>query len=56
MNNPVEPIFKAQKPEVSYLNKGIKLISNKIEEYIVHKTQTERRKALFGHDPMMGMK
>ena len=31
----------------------VKKIERKIEGYMVHKTQAERRREMFGHDPLI---
>jgi hypothetical protein len=54
MKNTVETLAKRSKSnEVSFLNKSYKAVALKVEEFIVRKTQSERRRALFGQDPLM---
>ena len=54
MKNTVETLAKKSKSnEVSFLNRSYQKVAIKLEEFIVHKTQSERRRALFGQDPLM---
>ena len=53
MKKASETLVKMQKTSETILNKSIKKMANGLEGYIVHKTQTERRKAFFGEDPLM---
>lgn len=52
MKKAVETLVKMQRASETLVNKGLKKVSNGLEELIVHKTQTERRKAFFGEDPL----
>ena len=52
MKKAVETLVKMQKASETLVNKGLKKVANELEELIVHKTQTERRKAFFGEDPL----
>ncbi len=56
MKTPVETLAKPKRSVESLLHRSIRNLSFKIEEFMVHKTQTERRKALFGVDPLMQLK
>jgi hypothetical protein len=52
MKKTIETLVKMQKASESIFNRSIKKMNNELEKFIVHKTQTERRKAFFGEDPL----
>jgi hypothetical protein len=52
MKKAAEKLVQMQKVSESLVTKGLKKVTHGLEELIVHKTQTERRKAFFGEDPL----
>jgi hypothetical protein len=44
---------KPTKQSETFIVRSLRGLSGKLEEFIVHKTQSERRRAFFGEDPMM---
>ena len=53
MKAAIETLIQAQKASEVFFNKSIKKAALKLEDFIVHKTQSEKRRALFGEDPLM---
>jgi hypothetical protein len=53
MKTTIEITSKTTKQSETFISKSMRSLSSKLEEFIVHKTQSDRRKAFFGMDPMM---
>ena len=49
-------LARKDKPTENLLYKSLRKVSIRIEDFIVHKTQTERRRAFFGQDPLTEVK
>lgn len=53
MKTTIETPSRPVKQTETFISRSLRGISGKLEELIVHKTQSERRKAFFGEDPLM---
>jgi transcriptional antiterminator len=53
MKKAIETLSQIQKSSENVIHRSVKKITSELENLIVHKTQTERRKAFFGEDPLM---
>ena len=53
MKTTIEIPTKSTKQTETFISRSLRGLSGKLEEFIVHKTQSDRRRAFFGEDPMM---
>ena len=53
MRNIIETNYTKSKRVNSIVNRSIRIASKQLEEFFVRKTQAEKRKALFGEDPLV---